>query len=170
MKENEKNYVLSRNNLSQYKNIFQYVYSNVYPEIYCAMEKRGFHLKSTFHIVFKIYNDKKKIEQLGRNPQNCENNHAKTCGFEQKPITIDEFNEAEKEEVKECIEKRKIKRRKVAEQNKLLKKKRKQGKNKEDKKEMWSRLKELNQEFKDIKEHKKKAKKVKIIFCRVILL
>ena len=32
MAENEKNYVLLRNNLSQYKNIFQYVYLNVFPE------------------------------------------------------------------------------------------------------------------------------------------
>ena len=48
----------------------------------------------------------------------------------------------------------------MAEQNKLFfkKKKKKQEKYKEDKKEMWSRLKELNKEFKDIKEHKKKAK------------
>ena len=59
--ENEKNYVLLRNNLSQYKNIFQYVYSNVFPEVYCATERRGFDLKSTFHIVFKTYKDKKKL-------------------------------------------------------------------------------------------------------------
>ena len=36
---NEKNYVLLRNNLSQYKKIFQYVYLNVFPE----MERRGSH-------------------------------------------------------------------------------------------------------------------------------
>ena len=119
MKENEKNFVLLRNNLSQYKNIFQYVYSNVYPEIYCAMEKNVSTSRAHFISCLKFTRTKKKIEQLGKNPQNYENNHAKTCGFEQKPITIDEFNEAEKEEVKECIEKRKIKRRKVAEQNKL---------------------------------------------------
>ena len=59
--EGEKNDVFLRNTLSQYKNIFQYVYSNVFPEIYCATERRGFHLKSTFHIVFKTYKDKKKL-------------------------------------------------------------------------------------------------------------
>ena len=31
---------------------------------------------------------------------------------------------------------------------------------------MWSRLKELNKEFKDIKEHKKKAKKCQKQFLR----
>ena len=28
-----------RNNLSEYKNIFQYVYSNIFPEIYCSTER-----------------------------------------------------------------------------------------------------------------------------------
>ena len=107
--ENEKNYVLLRNNLSQYKNIFQYVYPNVFPEIYCATERRGFDLKSTFHIVFKTYKDKKEIEQLGKNPQNYKNAHAETSVFEQKPIKIDDFNEAEEKEVKERVEKRKVK-------------------------------------------------------------
>ena len=77
-----------------------------------------------------------------------------TCVYEQKPIKIDEFNKAKEKEVKERIEKRKIKRRKVAEQNKLLKKKRE--KDKETERELWSRMKDLNQEFKDIKNVKKK--------------
>ena len=42
-----------RKNLSIYKNIFQYVYSNVFPEIYCSPERHGFNLKSNFHIIFK---------------------------------------------------------------------------------------------------------------------
>ena len=56
--EDEKNCVLLRNNLSLHKNIFQYVYSNVLPEVYCTTERRGFDLKSTFHIVLKTYKDK----------------------------------------------------------------------------------------------------------------
>ena len=60
-----KSYMLLRNDLSQSKNFFQYVYSNVYPEIYCATERRGFDLKCTFHIIFKAYKDK-KIEHLGK--------------------------------------------------------------------------------------------------------
>ena len=94
------NYVLLRNNLSQYKNIFQYAYSNVFPEIYCATEKRGFDLKSTF------YKDK-KIEQFGKNPQNYKNAYAETSVFEQKPIKIDDFNEAEEKEAKELVKKEK---------------------------------------------------------------
>ena len=48
-----------------------------------------------------------------------------TCTFEQKPIKIDVFNEEEENKVKERVEKRKLKRREVAEKNKLLKKKKK---------------------------------------------
>ena len=73
----KKNALLLRNNLSQFKNIFQYV--------------------------------QKKIEHLGKNPQNYENNHVETCVFEQKPIKIDDFNEAEEKEVKERIKKGKRK-------------------------------------------------------------
>ena len=120
--ENEKNYILLRNNLSQYKNIFQDVYPNVFPEIYCARERRGFDLKSTFHIVFKTYENKNQIEQLGKNPQNYENANAETSVFEQKTIKIDDFKEAEEKEVREHVEKRKIKRREVAQKNKLFKK------------------------------------------------
>ena len=61
LKQSEKNHVILRNNLSQFKNIFQYVYSNVYPEIYSSTKRRGFNLKSTFHIVVKAYKDKKKL-------------------------------------------------------------------------------------------------------------
>ena len=107
LKADEKKYLLLSNNLSEFKNIFQYVYLNVYPEIYCATERRGFDLKSTFYIVFKAYKEKKKIEHLRKNPQNYENYHTKTCVFEQKPVKIDDFNEAEEKEVKEHLEKKK---------------------------------------------------------------
>ena len=62
---------------------------------------------------------------MGKNPQNYENAHAETSVFEQKSIKTDDFNEAEEKEVKEHVEKRKMKRREVAEKNKLLKKKKK---------------------------------------------
>ena len=64
LNEGEENYKDLRNNLSRYKNIFQYVYSNVLPEIYCSTERRGFNLKSSFHIIFKTYKDKKKWRLL----------------------------------------------------------------------------------------------------------
>ena len=41
LKEGEKNYKDLRNNLSRYKNIFHYVYSNVFPEIYCSTENKA---------------------------------------------------------------------------------------------------------------------------------
>ena len=126
----EKNYVLLRNNLSQFKNVFQYLWSNVYPEIYFSTERRGFDLKSTFHFVFKAYKIKKKVEHLGKNPQNYAQEKNETCTFEQKPIEIDVFNEEEENEVKEMVEKRKLKRREVAEKNKLLKKKKKSNRTK----------------------------------------
>ena len=49
----------------------------------------------------------KKIEQLGKNFENYDINHAETCVFEQKPVKIHDFNEDEEKEVKESIEKRK---------------------------------------------------------------
>ena len=57
-----------------------------------------------------------------------------------KPSKIDDFIEAEEKEVKEHIEERKMKRREVAEKNKLVKKRKKKEKNKQDEKEMWNRL------------------------------
>ena len=42
--------------------------------------------------------------------------------YEQKPVSIHDFNEAEEEDVKGRVEKRKQKRPEVAEKNKLLKK------------------------------------------------
>ena len=61
LNEDKNNYIELINNLSQYKDIFQYIYSNVFPEIYSSTEHRGFTLKSTFHIMFKTYKDKKNI-------------------------------------------------------------------------------------------------------------
>lgn len=61
LNKRKNNYIELRNNLSPYKDIFQYVYSNVFPKIYCSTERRGFNLKSTFHIIFKTYKDKKTL-------------------------------------------------------------------------------------------------------------
>ena len=66
---NENNYKLLPNNLSSYKTTFQYAYSNVFPEIYCSAEKKGFDLKSNFHIMFKTYKNKKQLESsMGEKP------------------------------------------------------------------------------------------------------
>ena len=69
LSKGDENYKDLRNNLCQYKNISQHVYSNFFPEIYCSPKRRGFSLKSNFHIIFKTYKDKKKMEaSLGKNP------------------------------------------------------------------------------------------------------
>ena len=46
LSEDENNHRKLRNNLSSYKSIFQCVFSNLFPEIYCSTEKRGFDLIS----------------------------------------------------------------------------------------------------------------------------
>ena len=75
---------------------------NVFPEIYCSTERRGFNLKSNFHITFKTYKEKKKLEaSLGKNPDNYEEIRNETD--EQKHIKVDDFNEIEEKEVKEWI-------------------------------------------------------------------
>ena len=102
----ENNYRLLQNNRSSYKTIFQYVYPNVFPEIYCSTEKIGFHLKSNFHIMFKTYKDKKQLEKsMGENPANYETIRKETNIYEQKSLNIDGFNEYEEAEVKERVQK-----------------------------------------------------------------
>ena len=162
LQEDENNYKELRNNLSSYKNIFQYVYSNFFPEIYCSTENRSFDLKINFHIIFKAYKDKEQLESsLGKNPENYEPIGNETDTYEQNPIIVYDFNEVEEREVKEIVEKRKQKRQEVAKKKKkLLKKKRKQEESKTKEKEMWKRLGELNQEFKEIKKSKKDSIKM----------
>ena len=43
--------------------VFQFVYSNVYPEIYSFAEKRGIDLRNNFHLKLKKWKDKKKYSQ-----------------------------------------------------------------------------------------------------------
>ena len=73
---------------------------------------------------------------MGKNPDNYESIRNETNIYEQKPINIDDFNEAKEAEIKKRVEKRKQKRREVAEKNKLLKKKRKQEETKIKEKDM----------------------------------
>ena len=130
--EEQSHYKESRNNLSNYRGIFQYIYSNVFPEIYCSTKKRGFDLKSNFHIIFKTYKNKKQLKSsLGKNPENYENIHKETNIYEQKPVTIGDLIQVEENQVKERVEKKRQKRPEVAEQNKLLKKKKERNKRKQ---------------------------------------
>ena len=69
------------------------------------------------------------MELIGKKPPKYEEIRNDVLVQEKNPIKIDDFNEAEENKIKQRVEKRKLKRREVA-GNKLLKKK-KQEKNKE---------------------------------------
>ena len=53
--QDKSNLCMFQQNLANYKDIFQYVYSHTFPEIYSMSEKRGIDLKSNFLIFFKTY-------------------------------------------------------------------------------------------------------------------
>ena len=59
----KENLQMLQEHLARYKDIYQYVYSHVFPEVYTTSEKRGFDLKSNFHILFKAYRDKMLMRQ-----------------------------------------------------------------------------------------------------------
>ena len=105
--------------LARFKDNYQYVYSHVFPEVYTTSEKRGFDLKSNFHILFKAYRDKILMRQQSttKNPATYEvQNQKETCEFDQKPIkNFDQFSDSEEREAKERAEKRLAERRKKAE-------------------------------------------------------
>ena len=56
---------------------------------------------------------------MGKNSINQETVRKETHVYKQKPVSIDDFNEAKEVEVKEQTEKRKAKRQELAENNKL---------------------------------------------------
>ena len=89
--------------LARYKDIYQYVYSHVFPEIYTTSERRGFDLKSNFHILFKSYRDKQLMRQhaTAKNLSNYEDVKKEASEYEQKPIkNFDNFNDEEENEIK----------------------------------------------------------------------
>ena len=154
--------------LAQYKDIYQYVYSHVFPEVYTTSEKRGFDLKSNFHILFKAYRNKQKIRQyqLAKNPANFEQQN-KTNECEEKPIkNFDPFTDSEEREVKERAEKRLAERREKTEELKIKKRKIKTEETKVKEGEMWEKLNELNGEFKKIRDSKKDEKKISVTILK----
>ena len=151
--KSKQNLRMLQENLTWFKDIFQYVYSNVFPEVYTTTEKRGFNLKSNFHILFKTYWDKMIMRQqkTAKNPANYENEQKETCEFKQKPITnFNEFNNIEEQELKQKAKKCKAAKRERAEEAKVKKQKLKEEENKVKEGQMWERLAELNGEFKKI--------------------
>ena len=96
--QGKKNLRMLQEHLTGYKDIYQYVYSHVFPEVYTSSEKRGFDLKSNFHIIFKAYRDKiaMKQQQLAKQPTNYLIQNHEKFEFEQKPIrNVDEFSNTE---------------------------------------------------------------------------
>ena len=147
-------------NLANYKDIFQYVYSHVFPEIYATSEKWRIDLKSSFHIMFKTYCDKMMIRQLAlaKNQANYKSEHQEKCEFEQKPMkNFDDLSDGEEEEIKKMCRKTKCCQTRESwriKSKKTLKIKEQENKAKEG--QMWNRLAELNGEFKKSNSRKKK--------------
>ena len=56
--QSKENVSMLQEYLAQYKDVYQYIYWHVFPELYTTSEKRGFDMKSNFHILFKAYQDK----------------------------------------------------------------------------------------------------------------
>ena len=82
--------------LANYKDIFQYVYSCTFPEIYSMSEKRGIDMKSNFYILFKTYRDKQLIKQQQQLAKQTENYDGKF----QPLLKFNEFNDEEEAELK----------------------------------------------------------------------
>ena len=84
--QGKQNLRMLQEHLAQYKDIYQYVYSHVFPEIYRSSERRGFDLKSNFHIIFKAYQDKiaMRQQQLAKQLSNYSNQTVERNEFEQK--------------------------------------------------------------------------------------
>ena len=78
--QGKQNLCLLQENLTRYKDIFQYVYSHVFPEMYASTERRGFDLKSNFHVTFKTHRNKMVVQQqaTAKNIENYEKECDKT--------------------------------------------------------------------------------------------
>ena len=72
--QGKENLKLLQEHLVRFKDIYQYVFLHIFPEIYTASEKRGFDLKSNFHIIFKSYCDKILIRQIAKQQSIYQNN------------------------------------------------------------------------------------------------
>ena len=141
--QEKQNLRMVQEHLAHYKDICQYVYSHVFPEVYTSSEKRGFSFKSNFHILFKLYRDKQMIRQhtLAKNQANYKQQAKETHENEQPPIkNFNEFSDSKEQEVKNRAEKRLAERRKKAEELKTKKRKQKSEENKVKEGQMWNCL------------------------------
>ena len=95
-----------------------------FPEVYTTSERRGFDLKSNFHILFKSHRDKQLMRQhaTAKNLSKYEDVKKEANEYEQKPIkNFDSFNDQEENETKEKAQKRlaekKLERKKIKRKN-----------------------------------------------------
>ena len=164
--EDKNNLHLLQQCLANYKDIFQYVYSYTYPQIYTMSEKRGIDMKSNFYILFKTFKDKLllKQQQLAKRAENLEAGERKEeFEHEQKPLLkFNEFSEEEEKEIREQQREKNKKRKRqqvVSDEERIAKLQRKTVENREKEKEMWEKLDKLNKQFKDIKQHERAEEK-----------
>ena len=61
LEEDEGSFDKTKKKLIKKKQIFQFVYSSTYPEVYSFIEKRDIDLRNEFHLKFQFWKDKKKI-------------------------------------------------------------------------------------------------------------
>ena len=158
--ENENNCNQLRDNLCQFNEIFHYVYSIVYPEIYCTAERSGFDLKSTFQLVFKTYKDKKRWSISVKNQAILQKREMKHLSLNKNLWKLTVLIKRKKKNLTKKLKKEKKSRREIAEKNKLLKRKKKLDEEKVEEKELWGKLNELNKEFQTIITLKKTKKNV----------
>ena len=158
--QGKENLRLLQKHLVRFKDIYQYVFLHIFPEIYTASEKRGFDLKSNFHIIFKSYCDKILIRQIAKQ-QSIYQNHTERFEQEQKPIkNFDAIADEKEEKIKEKNEIQNKIRREHAEKKQIEKRKLKLEDEKNKEEHMWERLHTLNTQFKKIKEAKKEEKEI----------
>ena len=69
-------------------------------------------------------------KQLGKDPSDFSKEKSERFKFEQKSIGINAFNKLEEKKIKEKIEKRRQKRRELAEKNKVLKREKRERESK----------------------------------------
>ena len=72
--QGKENLRLLQEHLVRFKDIYQYVYLLVFPEIYTASDKRRFDLKSNSHIIFKSYRHKILVRQIAKQQSIYQNN------------------------------------------------------------------------------------------------
>ena len=160
VEEDKNNLRLLQQCLANYKDIFQYVYSYTYPEVYTMSEKRGIDVKSNLFILFKTFKDKLLLKQQQQQLENLEVGERKEeFEHEQKPfLKFNEFSEEEEKEIREQQRENNKKRKRqqvVSNEEKIAKLQRKTVENWQKEKEMWEKLDKLKKQFKDIKQHER---------------